>query len=776
MLEKVGIDFVVLEAYPEIAPQVGASIGMLPNGLRVLDQLGCYPAIRALIEQPNNHSRVRGPDGKVLSEYNNTTDQFRMRFGYDVIFVDRQMVLQTLYDHLESKDKILTSKRVVDVTLQGSGVKVVTADGESFTGDVLIGADGIHSTVRDKMWRLADTLEPGYIPASEHTAMPCDYKCIFGISVLKSFEPRSTNSIFHKNFSYLVISGPQNRVYWFLFVNLGKTHYGPEIPRFNKKQEEELAKEHWNDKVSEDTTFGDLYEARISSVLTALPEYVFEKWHFRRIMTIGDAAHKFEPISGQGGNSAIETAAVLVNNLTRMMKSHPQVMSDADITSVFAETQKLRSPRAWELVKASHKQQTVEAMETPLLEFLAKYYIPTLSIDSKLDSWTNSISKGAHRLEMLDVPKRFRFIPFTDELPSKPLGTMLVPRLFAAVVFGLLFRIAQQALQLSPDSFSATFLGGPLKQTYTGISTVDLTLSMLVSAFSGGVAGSDPNQRLQCVYFMVMLIPMALVWTVEAYRNGNFRSLVSWPVIFGAAYQLMGIGKIAPLYYLVSLFTSNSPLYTRTTGRSIPASVAKALLPALCIGYVIPTILMFLPYDDLATQQNRIAFWQPFPIYVAALTFGISSLICLVDPGQPLDLELFELKDVLALQAGYAFAFFATAATHISAVFYILANSSTSISEVFFNLPRPGAAWGEVANPVFVFFKYDMLLCFAAVFVWCLYSILELRRTGYITSEQAVKAAAVTTAAQLVVGPGAAYSGVWAWRESVIVQQVKTGK
>lgn len=97
-------------------------------------------------------------------------------FGYDVIFVDRQMVLQTLYDHLESKDKILTSKRVVDVTLQGSGVKVVTADGESFTGDVLIGADGIHSTVRDKMWRLADTLEPGYIPASEHTGQSASRK------------------------------------------------------------------------------------------------------------------------------------------------------------------------------------------------------------------------------------------------------------------------------------------------------------------------------------------------------------------------------------------------------------------------------------------------------------------------------------------------------------------------------------------------------------------------------------------------------------------------
>lgn len=79
MLEQVGIDFVVLEAYPDIAPQVGASIGMLPNGLRILDQLGCYPAIRALIDQPNNHSCIRGPDGKVLSEYDGTGYQIRNR-------------------------------------------------------------------------------------------------------------------------------------------------------------------------------------------------------------------------------------------------------------------------------------------------------------------------------------------------------------------------------------------------------------------------------------------------------------------------------------------------------------------------------------------------------------------------------------------------------------------------------------------------------------------------------------------------------------------------
>lgn len=96
----------------------------------------------------------------------------------------------------------------------------------------------------------------------------------------------------NKGYSYLVIGGPQNRVYWFLFVDMGKTYYGPEPPSFTKEDEEALANQHLNDKIVEGRTFRDLYSTKISSVLTSLPEYVFKKWHFRRIMTIGDAAHK----------------------------------------------------------------------------------------------------------------------------------------------------------------------------------------------------------------------------------------------------------------------------------------------------------------------------------------------------------------------------------------------------------------------------------------------------------------------------------------------------
>ena len=42
ILEKLGIDYLVLEKYGKIAPDLGASIGILPYGLRIFDQFGCF--------------------------------------------------------------------------------------------------------------------------------------------------------------------------------------------------------------------------------------------------------------------------------------------------------------------------------------------------------------------------------------------------------------------------------------------------------------------------------------------------------------------------------------------------------------------------------------------------------------------------------------------------------------------------------------------------------------------------------------------------------------
>lgn len=124
-------------------------------------------------------------------------------------------------------------------------------------------------------------------------ALPATYACIFGISeAVSGIEKGTLSSVLNEHFSYLIPSGPGDRTYWFFVRNLGKTVYGPDIPRFTKDEEEALAKGHWNDYITPTVRFSDLYEHKISSVYTSLPEYVYKKWYFQRIMTIGDASHK----------------------------------------------------------------------------------------------------------------------------------------------------------------------------------------------------------------------------------------------------------------------------------------------------------------------------------------------------------------------------------------------------------------------------------------------------------------------------------------------------
>lgn len=92
--------------------------------------------------------------------------------------------------------------------------------------------------------------------------------------------------------SYLVIAAPKNRTYWFLFDGLPETKYGKEISKYSKVDEEKLVKARRNDPMTEDLTFGDLYDRKIISTLVPLEEYVFERWHYKQVITIGDSAHK----------------------------------------------------------------------------------------------------------------------------------------------------------------------------------------------------------------------------------------------------------------------------------------------------------------------------------------------------------------------------------------------------------------------------------------------------------------------------------------------------
>lgn len=70
-------------------------------------------------------------------------------------FLDRQKLLDILYRNYPDKINIITGTKVTEVRKVDNGVCVSTDDGTLYHGDLVVGADGVHSRMRSEMWRLA---------------------------------------------------------------------------------------------------------------------------------------------------------------------------------------------------------------------------------------------------------------------------------------------------------------------------------------------------------------------------------------------------------------------------------------------------------------------------------------------------------------------------------------------------------------------------------------------------------------------------------------------
>jgi 2-polyprenyl-6-methoxyphenol hydroxylase-like FAD-dependent oxidoreductase len=79
------------------------------------------------------------------------------RTGYGLEFGERQQYLKALYGNIKDKSKVFPNKNIVTIEPSETGVTVKCADGSSYEGDILAGADGVRSKVREEMWRLASS-------------------------------------------------------------------------------------------------------------------------------------------------------------------------------------------------------------------------------------------------------------------------------------------------------------------------------------------------------------------------------------------------------------------------------------------------------------------------------------------------------------------------------------------------------------------------------------------------------------------------------------------
>ncbi|KAG7423091.1 FAD-dependent monooxygenase atmM [Fusarium oxysporum f. sp. raphani] len=779
MLEQFDLDYVLLEAHSDIAPPVGASIGMFPNGLRILDQIGCYQPIKDIFgdQVPYNVTNTRNEKGEVIAHVDGIFDHLERRHGYGLFFFDRQSLLQILYEHIQHKDRIHLRKKATEISFVEKGVEVTCSDGSVVSGTFLVGADGIHSQVRRSMHRLGHTLEPGYFDIDEEDKVQCYYACSFGIAQnVPNWPVGQQSMVTGKGKSQLVVSGPDNRVYWFLFEKLPGTKHGKDIPRYTKEDEAEFVNRNHNVAITPEVTFGQVFAKRLSSTLTPLHEVVYKKWFFKRVITLGDSVHKPNPIGGQGANGAIESCAELINSILQLKDTREgglSNLSDRDVHKIFSEVQSARYEQANAIVNRSHFMQSLFAYENPVVSTIVWDLLGSLGGDEGTLNQMAPVYLGGTTLKQLPVPYRPRAIPFHDELPAKPMSKKISDYVRYGFIggMGLAVLATNKALRLPIEEVSA--LSKSLVQIrWFGDSPASEILNTVVSLFGIPIFDKDPSPRVQLFNFLPQLISPLLIYAIEGHRLGNQGTILSIPSLFSVAMKSGAtIARVAPVYAILSSFFG----FENPPSRAVPLHVAKSLIPAITVGFLIPTIMALTPTPRVQAWENWCALWQLSPLLFNLLVGGISAGIKKWKGEEKRDgerdMSRYEAKDVSALQSVYTFAFAVQATAHIASLAYGWNHPDVSLSKTFLDFPNIFKAdWSlpSLSAKVATMLKFDMAFAVVGYLGSQLYSIWDLRRLGYVKTDEAIKAGVATLAGQWLVGSGATWAGLWYWRERKI--------
>ncbi|KAH7402633.1 hypothetical protein BKA66DRAFT_404647 [Pyrenochaeta sp. MPI-SDFR-AT-0127] len=378
-LQLADIDHIVLEKHDEIISVKGAALIVWPSAERILDQFGFLDKILERYT-PVMHEYRRWPDGSVNTS-GGAMSQIGEIFDLQPVLFDRQSLVTHLYENLPDKSKIHTSRRVDHIEHTENSVRVVLSDGSVEEGDMVIGADGVHSIVKSQMWDYASKAEPGSIPDSDRKAVFSEFGGIFGVSKQKDsfgLSPSETNVIYGHNDSKLLFTQP-GVAYWAIMFK-EELSQPPKRRKNGEEDMEALARRFAETPFTENLKFSDLWETRTRSGLLNIEEGILSKWHAGRIVLVGDSAHKMTADLGIGANIAMEAAASLCNILHRELNAdrnrHP---SKSELSSMFAEYQKDRFARAEAFVDLSGKVTRMHSFQTLFGRFFVSYIGPYLN-------------------------------------------------------------------------------------------------------------------------------------------------------------------------------------------------------------------------------------------------------------------------------------------------------------------------------------------------------------------------------------------------------------
>jgi 2-polyprenyl-6-methoxyphenol hydroxylase-like FAD-dependent oxidoreductase len=304
VLKQHGIDSTIYELRGPDVTSAGA-IMLAPNALRTLDALGIY-----------NRIKDKGYHFRDLTFRNNThefLDAYEMgneeKYGYDAFRVYRQVILDAFKDAVqEAGVPIVYHKKFSHVISEtNQSVKFAFTDGEEHTTQLLVGADGIHSTVRKY-------LDPDVKPTFSNVMA---ITCALPTSAIKfPFQPYSMPVSIHGQSGAFVMA-PQNPdatecLGGIQYRTHERTREGWDELWNDKEQLRSMIRENYSD-------WNPMVQSAMDADLKTLSIWPFYKvpefktWHSEasRVIILGDAAHAIPPAAGQGVNQAFEDVHAL---------------------------------------------------------------------------------------------------------------------------------------------------------------------------------------------------------------------------------------------------------------------------------------------------------------------------------------------------------------------------------------------------------------------------------------------------------------------------------
>ncbi|KAM7183987.1 hypothetical protein V8F33_013258 [Rhypophila sp. PSN 637] len=411
---EAGIEFIVLErrSWEEIArPEHGAALVIWPHTMRVLDQLGLLEGARGIGVEIDE---LKVCDARA-NEFHRLAleDWTRSLHGSNPLFFHRAEFVRLLYDSLPPsvQDKIITGKTVTDIQTipdeEGGGVVVTCSDGTTERGDIVIGADGVHSKVREViMQKLTKVNEPEENAAGMRGKHPfvAEFRCLFGYTthLLPGLEPRKIYEMHSIGTSSQVFTF-RDKAGFMIYQKMDRPSTLNDSPETGKTRRrytfsdvEEFILQVGNfpvascDKQANGTgsvKVNDLYKASCWTVLSDLHEGIVDHWHAGgagRMVLVGDAASKQTPNMGHGWNCCVQDVVVLSNLLSALVgrKSHQdgeEAVTVEGLDVLFTEYQRTRYPLSKACLETSMHWARSHAWVSWWYWFLNRYVQTTVS-------------------------------------------------------------------------------------------------------------------------------------------------------------------------------------------------------------------------------------------------------------------------------------------------------------------------------------------------------------------------------------------------------------